>query len=124
MVQAVISLRATYDPQSVEEKDLTRSLYKSIADFVGIGGLQNSDEDADVLSWELSVSVHPPCDGREERGSVRYRVLMRNHFGRRFVHTYCADDFGHAAMVADKDHPGEEIVAIDRIVLTGSTANT
>ena len=55
IIKAVISFEVEYNPETVALKSLQCDLEKNVREFVEMGGLQNSDVDAEVLSWDFSV---------------------------------------------------------------------
>jgi hypothetical protein len=57
LLDAVIHVRVKYDPASVNPLSLRSDLERNVSDFVSMGGLQTTSEDADIEQWESEIVV-------------------------------------------------------------------
>jgi len=111
-MHAVIILTVNYTPESVEAPELQRSLEHNVRDFVGIGGLQTVNEDAEIDTWESSVTltalpIEPPLPGLSH-----YRVEVRDSTGETLVQFYQAENAGHAEEQALNETTNAEVISV------------
>lgn len=116
---AQMTINVRYDTDTVDLDDLQAALERSLDGFVQIGGLQNTNEDADVLEWNSRVSIVSAPAAPVIDGLDLYLVRALDAGGEVAV-TYHADSVAHAMEQALDEPTHHEILSVELIEIPES----